>query len=463
MNTRIKHTIAITIAALLLCGCTASKYLKKAAQFELAGLYEQAAKAYIVSLDAKSDNVKAIVGLKNAGQRAVEEKSALVQNAADHDDLKTAVYQYLDMADMVNKSAKFGVLLKIPEQITSAFEDTKQRYAEQIYGQAQQMLDAERYQQAETLLKELKQIAPNHSDDVDEMLMLSKAEPQYQSAQQQLQQKKYRKAYTTLSDLVKAYPSYKDASELQAEALNHAMITIRVEDFGTQRSRAPSDYAQTLRANVMSAISAKNNVFVKIVDGQAQALQEQRRAIAVGANVISLGQLLAAKALLQGNITGYNIRPASTSKTVHKGYLRKEIKRRNKETGEETVETTYEKVTYEHYTTSASASITLSYQLVSVETGEVLLSNVAQSTKSDEASYITFSGDCKQLVPGNWEHANKRSDKDKISTDNSEIKNVQRKCGRKPSISSTTTLLNQATKAVCESVANKINAYNPEK
>lgn len=463
MSTKIKHTIAITIAALLLYGCTASKYLKKAAQFELAGLYEQAAKAYIVSLDAKSDNVKAIVGLKNAGQRAVEEKSALVQNAADRDDLKTAVYQYLDMADMVSKSSKFGVLLNIPEQITAAFEDTKQRYAEQIYGQAQQMLDAERYQQAETLLKELKQIAPNHSDDVDEMLMLSKAEPQYQSAQQLMHQKKYRKAYSTLSELVKAYPRYKDASDLQAEALNYAMITIRVEDFGTQKVKAPNDYSKTLRSNVMSSISAKNNVFVKIVDGQAQALQEQRRAIAVGANVISVGQLLAAKTLLQGNITNYNIKPTSTTKSVRKGYLRKEIKRRNKETGAETVETTYEKVTYELYTTSASASVSLSYQLVSVETGEVLLTDVARSTKSDEASYITFSGDCKQLVPGHWEHADKRSDKDKISTDNAEIKSVQRRCGRKPAISTTASLLDQATKEVSETVATKINAYNPEK
>ena len=461
MNTMLKHAIAIAMAALMVSGCTASKYLKKGNQFEKAGLYEQAAKAYIVSLAAKNDNVKAMVGLKNTGQRAVDEKTTQVMSAADRDDHKTAVYRYMEMADMVSKSSKLGVQLQIPEQATSTYEDARQHYADQIYSQSQQMLDAERYQQAEALLKELKSIAPHHNDNIDEMLMLSQAEPQNQAAQKLLQQGKHRKAYTTLTTLVNTYPHYKDAAELRADALSRAQLTIRVEAFGQPKGLA-TDYAQPISAKVIASVNAKNNVFIKIVDGQAKILQEQRRAIAAGADNISVGQLLAAKSLLQGNITTLRMQPITTQRTLCRGYLRKEKKTRNKETGKEITEVSYDKVTYEEHTMSTSASVALSYQLVSVETGQVVLADVARSAKSASKTYIVFNGNCSQLVPGHWEHIDKKSDKDRIDDNSIARYALQSKCTKERSITSTAALLEMALNEVSETVATKINAYNPE-
>lgn len=147
-------------------------------KFEQAGLWEQAANAYIRSLTANRDNIDAIVGLKRAGQRVLDERSLKVIKAYEYDDLKQTVYSYLDAESFKNQVASLGVDLTISNMATDYFNDAKPKYVDRIYAEAQAYLETEKFKEAELLLTEIKRLQPDYGNTQD-MLKVSKCEPLY--------------------------------------------------------------------------------------------------------------------------------------------------------------------------------------------------------------------------------------------------------------------------------------------
>ena len=458
MKTALKHIASIAIATLMLGGCTSSQYLKKGTELEAAGMYEQAANAYIVSLSANRNNTQSMIGLKNTGQRAIDEMSAQVVNASRQRDDRGAVYRYHEVDQMASKASKLGVSLQIPASTKVAYEESKRNYSEQLNTQAQKMLEANKFSQAETILKELRSINPAY-DGVDDMLIYSRAEPLYQSALALYDRGKYRQAYSAFNSLNKSFPDYKDALSLRDEAFQRAQFTVWVEPFACQYDA--SAYAAALREHTVAAIAGLNHAFIKAIDPQttSQNIQQRMRSQQPGMNV---NQLIGAKGLVQGTITDFMIEPEHTTREMRKGYLRHEHKKRDKATGQETTIVEYEKVTYEVCTMSAGAIVTLKYQLVAADNGALLLNDVAHAERRALLSYVNFKGDHKKLVPGHWISATRDSDKDYISTDSKEIRALQRLCTEKRGIPTANALLEEAAVEIASRVAHRISLYNPE-
>lgn len=458
MNTKYIRITAIAIAALMLVGCTASQYLKKGTELEAAGLYEQAANAYLVSLSASRDNPQAMIGLKNTGQRAIDDMASQVVQASAQNDDRAAVYRFHEVDQMATKASRLGVTLQVPSEAKVAYTNSLASYTDKLYTQSQTLLDANKYTQAESVLKELRALNPAYAD-VDDLLLYSRAEPMYQSALALMNKGKNRQAYTAFGSLLKSFPDYKDAANLRDEALQRAQLTVRVDPFvGPYNAGA---YVAALREHTMAAISGLNHQFIKVVDPQAAAMAAQDRLRTSQGNV-SINQLLGAKAFIHGDLTEFFVEPEHTTRQMRKGYLRHERKVRDKNTGQETIKIEYEKVTYEECVMRASAVVTVKYQMVLAESGTVLISDVAHAERRAELAYVEFRGDHKKLVPGHWISATRDSDKDYIETDAGKIKALQRMCTEKRGIPTSNALLEEAAIEVASRIASRVGRYNPE-
>lgn len=421
----------------------------------------QAADAYLRSLTANRNNIDAIVGLKRARQHVLNERSLKAIKAYENDDLKQAVYTYLDAEKFKNLASSLGVELSISNMATDYFNDAKPNYVEKIYAEAQSLLDAEKFKDAELLLTEVKRLQPDYGNTQD-MLKISKCEPLYRQAKQFMDAAQYRKAYANLDKIVKDFTNYKDSRDLRDEALQKATITIRVTDFKSTTYNSKS-IAKSVQAEAVSQLNALNNPFVKVIDVQStdKIIEEQQRSVTTGSD-LEIGKLLAAKALLSGEVSVIEVTQGKLNKTEKRGYIREETKTKDPKTGEEKVNVTYRKVIYWVYNQKNSVSVALKFQLTSTETGAVLVSDFIRSNQTDEISYATFDGPSSKLIPGYWEKINADSPKDVINDNQLDVRNLQELLKVKRNIASVNTLKSNAIEDIAKRTAQKINQYNPE-
>lgn len=458
-----KRLLLLLLAATILIGggCASKKYAKKGMKFEQAGLWEQAADAYIRSLTANRDNIDAIVGLKRAGQRVLDERSLKVIKAYENDDLKQTVYSYLDAESFKNQAASLGVELTISNMATDYFTDAKPKYVEKIYAEAQTLLEAEKFKDAELLLTEIKRLQPDYGNTQD-MLKVSKCEPLYRQAKQYMEAAQYRKAYANLDRIIKDFNNYKDSRDLRDEALQKATITIKVTDFKSTAYNTEG-IAKSVQAEVVSKLNALNNPFIKVIDVQStdKIIEEQQRSINTGAE-LEVGKLLAAKALLSGEVTVIEASQGKLTKTEKRGYIREETKTKDPQTGQEKVNVTYRKAVYWVYNQKNSVSVALKFQLTSTETGTVMVSDFVRSNQTDEVYYATFDGPTAKLVPGYWEKIDADSPKDVVNDNQTDVRSLQELLKAKRDITSTSILTSNAIEDIARRTAQKINQYNPE-
>lgn len=441
-------------------GCASKKYAKRGDKYEQAGMWESAAESYMRSLASKRDNIDALVGLKRTGQKTIDEKTLKMMKAYESDGLKETVYGYLDIINFKNRASAVGVELSVSDRATDYFNDAKPKYIEKIYSEAQALLDAEKFTQSESILKEIETIEPGYGN-VQEMLKVSKCEPLYRQGKEYMTSGANRKAYANFEKIIKEHNGYKDSKELREEALLKALITIKIDDFKYQDGSP--EVAARMQGAVVSKLNSLNNPFVKVVDTEStqKILEEQKRSIEVGSN-IQIGKILAANAIFSATVVEFKQAAGKLEKVEKRGYLKEVTTTKNKETGQEEKNVSYKKVIYYTYSVKNISVVSLKYQLTSVETGAVMVSDVVREGFDDETSYATFDGDSDKLVPGYWEKMNKDSEKDYVSDTPAEVSNLRKLLSANREVSSVAKLTDKAINETATKVAQKINRYNPE-
>ena len=457
-----RELLVILLATLivLLGGCASKKYAKRGDKYEQAGLWELAAQSYMRSLSSKRDNIDAIVGLKRTGQKVIDDRCFKIYKAYENDQLKEVVYEYLDLTDFKGKASGLGVELTISDMATEYFNDTKPKYIENVYAESQQLMDAEKYGQAETMLKEIQKIEPNYGN-VQEMLKVSKCEPIYRKGKENLGGGFYRKAYADFDQIINNYGGYKDSKELKEEALQKGLITIKVDDF--RYSTGNSAVSVRLQGLVVSNLNALNNPFIKVVDAEnsKEIINEQMRNATVGSD-IQIGKILGSKAILTATVVEFSKDAGKLKKTEKRGYLKDVKTTKNSATGKDEKIVSYKKVIYHTYSIRNTATVSLKFQLSSIESGVVMVSDVVRESYDDDANYATFDGDTDKLVPGSWQSISSDSDKDYVSDTPLEVSTLRKLLKAKKEVSSVDELVEKAINEIAAKTAQKINKYNPE-
>lgn len=396
--------IALLAAALLLAACSGSKsFAKKGAKLDEAGLYAEAAAMFEESARRNVKNIDAKIGLKKTGQSLLNDKlSAFFKATAMGDARGEAVAAYQDAKAYQERIGRLGVVLDIAEHYRSDFERVKGEYLLELYNEGQALLAKEDHKAAEQVFAKIIRLEPNYKD-ANSLQSIAYLEPLYRMGKADLEANAYRKAYGSLDKVVTRDAAYKDAMALRQEALSKGQFTVAVLPFTTATKR--QDIAARLQGQAITALTETRDPFLKVVDREnlERIMQEQRLSLSGVVDeqtAARVGNLIGAQALLIGDVTDYREEPGQVRQSTKSGFESYRVEQVNKETGEKYYVTRYKPVNYvEHYQEN-KARMAVNYRLVSLETGEVLMSKSFDRETGDHMYYATYTGNRDALFPG---------------------------------------------------------------
>lgn len=396
--------LALGASAALLAACSGSKsFAKKGAKLDEAGLYAEAAEMYLQSVQRSQKNVDAKIGLKKTGQQVLNDKlSAFFKQFSMGDAKGEAVDAFLDAQDYADRVQRLGVTLEIPDHYKTDFNQVKGEYLVQLYTEGQELLAKEDYKAAEAKFARIAQLEPAYKD-ASSLQSIAYLEPLYRSGKTSLEAGKYRAAYNDLNKVVVKDAAYKDARALQDEALSKGQYSIAVLPFGDAVKKNAGTAAR-VQAYAITSLTEVNDPFLKVVDREniERILQEQRlglSGVVDEATAVSAGKLMGAQAVLMGTVMDYREETGQLRRSTKDGFESYRVRQLNPETNEYVYVTKYKPVKYAEYLQENKVFVSFSYKLVSLETGEVLLSKVVDKDMGDHIYYASYDGNKENLIP----------------------------------------------------------------
>lgn len=397
--------VALALPVIILAACSGSKsFSKKAAQLDEGGMYAEAAEMYLQSAVRNAKNIDAKIGLKKNGQLLLNDKlSAFFKAFSMGTDKEAAVNAYLDAKDYQERVQRAGVTLEIPDTQTADFKQVKGEYLVQLYAQGHDLLDKKDYPAAEAVFTKIGKLEPGYKD-AGSLQEIAYLEPLYVSGKAAMQAGQYRKGYADLDKVVTKSAGYKDAAQLKRQCVEMGRYAIAVLPFNTVGSKAATPQAATLQSYVTAALTDLNDPFIQVVDRDniQRILEEQRMGmsgVVDESTAVSAGKLLGAKAVVMGTVIAYKELPGKAKRSTKDGYESYQVKLVNKETNNFSYDTRYRPANYTEHYQENKANISFSYKLVSLETGQVLMSKVVDKEANDHVYYATYDGNAKALFP----------------------------------------------------------------
>jgi len=414
----VKALFIVLGSIFFLYGCNGSKALsKKAVKLEEAGLYSDAALFYYNSLLKNRNNIDARIGLTKMGQRMLNDKVDDFTKTKAMGENKEAVYAYLEAMAYHDKVERLGIELNYPRYISDDYEDVKSAYVKELYNESNELMADKKFQQATIILKEIEKLEPGYKD-VSALKNTAVNEPLYLAAVQHFDAGRYRLAYYEFDEIYRADPNYKDAAILRDECLDLGKFPVAIGEFKNSSNRKGVN--DRLAAFVITELSSINDPFLKIVerDNLELILEEQRMSlsgIVDEGTAVQVGNLLGAKAIITGTVISYDERQGRLKVSEKKGYEGYRVKLYNKEQDKHYYQTRYKPVTYKEYYNANEVSISFQYKAISLETGEVLFSDIAEKKIADDVYYASYDGEVTNLFPANDEGVlTSRTDKNRL-------------------------------------------------
>ncbi|MEO8588298.1 MAG: CsgG/HfaB family protein [Flavobacteriales bacterium] len=401
---RTLSSISILVLALVLfAGCTGSKPLsKKAAKLDAAGLYAEAADMYLQSVVRNGKNTDAKIGLKKTGQQLLTDKLGVFFKAMAVGSSKgDAVAAYLDAKAYQERVERAGVILEIPDHYKTDFEQVKGEYLVELYTEGQGLMEKQDFKGAEAVFARIAKLEPNYKD-ASSLQSVAYLEPLYRAGKADLEAGNYRKAHDALSKVVAKDSGYKDAPALRQECITKGQFTVAVLPFTSEQKG--NAMAAKVQAYAMTALTSTGDPFLKVVDRENidRILEEQRLGLSGVVDeqtAVRVGNLIGAQAVLMGVLVDYREEPGNVRRSTKDGFESYRVEQTNRETGEKYYVTKYKAARYSEYYQENKVYLTFSYRLVSLETGEVLVSRVVEKQTEDHAYYASYEGNRDALLP----------------------------------------------------------------
>jgi tetratricopeptide (TPR) repeat protein len=447
--------LAISVLAFIGAGCSGSnKLAKKGDQLFEAGMYQEAATYYYNAVLRKRTNVEASIGLKNTGQRVFDDKLTEFTKAKAMGDHKAAVYAYKSATDYRQKLSKVGVELEAPSYMADDFNEAKTEYVESLYQRGKSAIEDNNYKDSQIIFKEIISLKPDYKD-VAELNNIAINEPPYLQGKSLMEKQNFRAAYYAFDEVYQIDPNYKQAAKFRAECLDKGKFPVAVSPF--ENATGQKEIEKRINAFVISDLTSVNNPFLKVIDRTQMEtiLKEQRLGLSGVMDMetaVEAGNLLGAKVMITGTVLSYSEKTGRMNVNRVNGYEAYQVKRYDKATDKTYYDTRYKAVTYLTHQNKNEVSVSFQYKAISLETGEVLFSDILEKNVSSSVSYATYDGEPDRLFPA---AANG------VETSRSARKNLQNLIRANRTLKSTDQLSNESfhfiSNAVSAEVVNMIN------
>lgn len=399
---------------LLLAGCATSKsFQKKGAKLEQAGLMEEAANQYLISLQKNRSNVEAKIGLKSTGQVLLNRLLTDFNQQKVFGNKKEAIEAWYTAKRYHEKVANLGVQLDVPSMYQSDYEEIKDSYLNELYDEGLELMEAGSFQEAEKRFVEIKRIDPNF-EDAHELADIAYVEPIYNEAMVQFDLEHYRSAYEKFKRVTQRMSNFKDAKEKSEECIELGRFTLAILPFENSTTRSGLDIK--ISAYSLEALTSVSDPFLKVVDREnLELILEEQKLGLTGVmdeeTAVSVGELIGAKAIVSGTILNYGENIGRAQRTRRDAYEQYKVKRLNKEDNKYYYETKYRKTSYDEYVSRNLVTASFQYKVISLKTGEILASRIIEKELKDEVMYGVYDGELRNLFPAatNGVNTNRRA------------------------------------------------------
>lgn len=336
------------------------------------------------------------------------------------------------------------------------YKDVKSKLQQALnerYKEGSYYLMQENFKEAELAFEQVKNINNNYLD-VKNLHREAASEPIYRKAIKDLKKGKCRTAYLGLDDIIQRFDSYKNADELKSDALVCAEYPIIVESY---RGRNSSGFESNIQNAVIEDILASKNPFVKIIKGSNDISSPYYNISETSKNNTQLKRYIEnfyvrtnAKAVLTIHINQYQLQDEPVRSYDVNGLEVKKIKARNG--ADSLVE---KSVVYKEYEKRSTLQSNITYRLVEITTGKILMQKTIQKSDEKQIRYARNNNSNYKLIYPT------RTVADRIMRDESNYKNLQALFQTSDQINSQSLADNILTD-FRKRIVNEILLFNPE-
>jgi len=406
--TTLRHTLRFTSllvvvsAMICLAGCKSSKaFTKKGQKLEEAGLQHEAANNYYIALQKNRSNFEAQIGMKKTGQIVLNDKLNEFTQKKSFNNKKDAVDAFQTADGYFNNVKDLGVTLSMPDFYRADYDEIKDAYLHELYDEGTTQLDAENYKAAEIVFAEISKLDPSFKD-ASSLGDIAYLEPLYIEGVAARSAEQWRTAHDKFSKVVERQSSYKDATTLKAKCVEEGRYSMAILQFENATNRI--GMATKVQAYALDAMTGIDDPFLKIVDrDNLQTIVDEQQLGLSGIideqTAVTVGELIGAKAIITGTVLSYNENKGRTTSKTLPAYEQYTQKKYNKEEEKYYTEKKYKKINYMEYYCSNSASISFQYKVVSLKTGEVILSKIVEKEMQDQVRYATSTSEIPKIYP----------------------------------------------------------------
>lgn len=336
------------------------------------------------------------------------------------------------------------------------YKDVKNKLQQALnerYKEGSYYLMQENFKEAELAFEQVKNINNNYLD-VKNLHREAASEPIYRKAIKDLKKGKCRTAYLGLDGIIKRFDSYKNADELKSDALVCAEYPIIVESY---RGRNSNGFESNIQNAVIEDILASKNPFVKIIKGSNDISSPYYRIEEVVKNKTELTKYIAnsymrtnAKAVLTIHINQYQLQDEPLKSYDIKGLEVKKLKTRNG------IDSLVEKtVIYKEYEKRTTIQANITYRLVEIGTGKILMQKTIQKNDEKQIRYARNNNSNYKLIYPI------RTIADRIMRDESNYKNLQTLFQTSDQINSQP-MIDNVLSDFRKKIVNEVLFFNPE-
>lgn len=397
------------LVVLCLCSCStglqgqsANRLTRQGNQLAANGLYAQACREYIKSLERRpTRNVRAMIALQNNAPLALQNMISDFNNLKIGGNL-TGAFDISEQITTFNASVrKWDVRLQLPGSYVEDIKEVRTTLAEKHYTAGKGFLYDGEYKSA---VNELERASSYLSTYRDTRNLLAeardhknerKAEVHYNKGLSYFDRNRFRQAYRSFDDCLRIRSGFRDAEQLKSESLLRGRKGVAVMQFDNN-SRDHQIAVLTYTRVLAGAVNC-NSPFVNIVDRRnvEKFLEEKRLSMS---GIISVneatetGQLMGMDYVVIGNIANYSKsggRVSSKNVEAYETFWVKNAEGQSEQKGR--------KVFYQKHEGSLEIQVEVHYQIVSAGTGTIVKSNVIRERETDQLNFSTYNGDHRNL------------------------------------------------------------------
>jgi len=372
--------------------------MKDGLKLQQSGMDVDAVKAFQASLAKNMTNTVSREGLANAGRQVMNYKLDEFSRNAMMNRSKDAVYAFMDIKQFKLEVKKYGVDLNIADQYFRDYAVHEESYLSIRYEEGIAQLGEDDFPGAKAVFDEILYIHPGYKD-VQSLQGTSVLEPKYRRALEEMQNGDYRRAYFVFEEILKK-SAYKESSANKKECLKKGSFVLAIPPFEDYRHNGAG---AKLQAYSLDAMVGLQNPFLRIVDRQNlnEILAEQNFSLSgmIDENTaVEVGNLIGAQAILMGRLIDHREESGSLTRVQMRGYESYSIKERG-EDGNEKESIRYKPVMYNQYYDQNKVYLNFHLKLVSLETGEILLTRIMEKEVFDIVDFVSYQGNVSNLFP----------------------------------------------------------------